>query len=102
MNILQPSNTTHLIVVQPRVTPDTLLVLEFTNKETKEVLELANTYTFISGVLTISFDLDVLESEQYSIEIRQNSKVIYRGLAFCTEQEPQNYKMTKGIYKEYV
>lgn len=102
MKILQPSNTTHIIVLNPRFEPTTLLVLEFTNKETKEVVEVANTYTFISSVLTMTFDLDVLESEQYSIEIRQNSKVIYRGLAYCTEQEPQDYKLTNGIYKEYV
>jgi hypothetical protein len=98
LKILQPSNTSHTITLQPRYDVTTLLVLEFTNKVTKEVLEIENTYTFISGVLVISFDLDVLESEQYSIEIRQNSNVIYRGLAFCTEQEPQDYKLTKDKF----
>jgi hypothetical protein len=98
LKILDPSNTTHLITVTPRVEPTTLIVLEFTNKNTKVVEEIENTYTYISGVLSVTFDLDVLESEQYSIEIRQNSHVIFRGLAFCTEQEPQDYKLTKDKY----
>ena len=98
MKILKPSNTTHLITLSPRVEPMTLLVLEFTNKVTKVVTELENTYGFANGVLTLNFDLTVLESEQYSIEVRQNSKVIYRGLVFCTEQEPQDYKLTKDKF----
>jgi hypothetical protein len=94
LKILKPSNTTHLITLNPRVDATTILVLELTNKVTKAVVEIANTYTYVSGVLTITFDLVVTESQYYSIEVRQNSKVIYRGVSFCTEQTPQDYKLT--------
>ena len=74
------------------------LVLKLTNKVTKEVTQLENTHTFIDGVLTMSFDFVVSESQYYSIEIRQDSQVIYRGVAFCTEQTPQDYKLTKDKF----
>ena len=98
MKILKPSNTSHSITLNPRKEANTLLVLELTNKITSEVLEIDNTYTFVSGVLTMVFDLVVSESQNYSIEVRQNSKVIYRGLAYCTEQNPQDYKLTKDKF----
>ena len=98
MKILKPSNTSHLITLNPRANPNTILVLEFINKVTKEVLDVENTYTFLGGVLTISFDLVVSEKETHSIEIRQKSEVIYRGVAFCTEQAPQDYKLTKDNF----
>jgi hypothetical protein len=98
LKILNPLNTTHLITLNPRVEPVTLLVLELTNKVTKEVIEVENTYTFLSGVLSMTFELGVSESQNYSIEVRQFSKVIYRGIAFCTGQTPQDYKLTKDKF----
>ena len=98
MKILQPSNTTHSITLTPRVDVTTILVLELTNKVTKAVVELENTNTYVSGVLTMGFDLVVTESQYYSIEVRQSGKVIYRGVAFCTEQTPQDYKLTKDKF----
>tara|TARA_R110000822_G_scaffold30374_3_gene88539 strand:- start:4850 stop:5155 length:306 start_codon:yes stop_codon:yes gene_type:complete len=98
LKILKPTNTTHSITLNPRKEANTLLVLELTNKVSNEVLEIENTYTFVSGVLTMSFDLVVSESQHYSIEVRQNSKVIYIGLAFCTEQMPQDYKLTSDKF----
>ena len=102
MKILDPINTTHSIILQPRVEPTTMLVLELTNKVSKEVLEVENTYIYDMGVLSITFDLSVLESEQYSIELRQFGKVIFRDLIFCTSQDSQNYKLTENKFKFYV
>lgn len=101
MKILNPQNTTHTITLQPRFDPTTDLVLEFTNEVSKVTNVLVNTYIFASGVLTISFDLEVIESDRYSIEIKENSKVIYTGNAFCTSQNIQDYKLTKDKYTYY-
>ena len=95
MKILDPSNTTHLITLQPRFAPLNPLILEFTNKVSKVISLVANSFVFEKGVMNITFDFNVLESEQYLIEITDNSVVIFRGSAFCTSQEPQDYKQTK-------
>jgi len=101
LKILNPQNTTHTITLQPRFDPTTNLVLELTNEVSKVTSVLINTYTFVSGVLNITFDLVVNESERFSIEIQENSKVIYRGNAFCTSQNIQDYKLTKDKYTYY-
>ena len=53
------------------------------------------------GVLTIPFDLEVLESDRYSIKIVEDSNIIYRGNVFCTSQNIQDYKLTKDKYTYY-
>ena len=117
MKILLPSNTTHIITLQPRFEPTQTLSLFLRNKVTgvttsddyEDELQgglqislgtqgVENTYTFINRVMTISFDLDVLESEQYSMIIKQGNIVMFRDLIFCTEQEPQDYKLTKDKF----
>lgn len=98
MKVLNPNNTNHTITLQPRFNPTTDLVVEFTNKVSKVISVLENTYTYTTGVLSINFDFTVVESEQYLIKITESGKVIYRGDAFCTSQSTQDYKLTKGKY----
>mgnify|MGYP003637481969 FL=1 len=117
MKILKPSNTTHSITLSPRFKPSQTLSLFLKNKITGQtiieddasdlqgglemvlgVYGVPNNYTFQSGVLELYFDLDVLEGVQYSIEIKEINTVLYRGLAYCTEQEPQDYKLTKDKF----
>ena len=87
--------------MQPRFNPSTDLVLDLTNEVSKVKTVIANTYTFVAGVVNITFDLVVNESDRFSIEIQENSKVIYRGNAFCTSQNVQDYKLTKDKYTYY-
>ena len=101
MKVLDPTNTTHIITLQPRFNPSTDLELELTDKVSKVVNVVSNTYVYLNGVLNISFDLEVLEGEQYYIEITETNKVIFRGSIFCTSQEPQYYKLTANKF-EYV
>ena len=101
MKVLDPRNTLHTIILQPRFNPTTDLVLEFTNEVTKVKSVLANSYTFVSGVVNITFTLIVNESDRFSIEILETDKTIYRGNAFCTAQDVQDYKLTKDKYTYY-
>jgi hypothetical protein len=101
LKILNPLNTTHTIILQPRFDPTTTLVLELTNEVSKVKTVITNTYTFVAGVVNITFDLVVNESDRFSIEILENSKTIYRGNAFCTAQNIQDYKLTKDKYTFY-
>ncbi len=98
MKILNPDNTTHQIVLQPRFDPTGSIILSFTNEVDKVVSEVLNTYTFENGVMSISFDLTVLEGNRYFIKALENNSVIYRGRAFATSQIPQDYSLTKGKY----
>ena len=98
MKILNPNNTTHTITLQPRFNPSSNLTLDFTNEVTDLVTNLSNSYTFVSGVLNITFDIDVLEGDRFSIEIKESNNVIYRGKSICTSQDSQDYKLTKNKY----
>ena len=119
MKILNPDNTTHYITLQPRFDPTSVLTLELTNEVTKEVIVIGlntdfdadlsgelemvfgfvgNIYVLENGVLVITFDLEVLESDRFTIKITQEDIVIYRGKVFVTNQNPQEYKLTKGKY----
>ena len=98
MKILDPTNTTHLITLQPRFKPTGVFVFNLTNEVTDIGVIIANTYTYVSGVLNLTFDLTVLEGQRYSIKLTENNVVIFRGKIFCTEQEPQDYKQTKNKY----
>lgn len=95
MKILNPNNTTHTITLLPRFSPLNPLILELTNKVSKVVSVVGNTFIYERGVLNIAFDFTVLESEQYLIEITDDSVVIFVDNIFCTAQDPQNYKLTK-------
>lgn len=98
MKILNPDNSTHTIVVQPRFDPVASLTFNLTNEVDNTENTILNTYTYISKVLSMTFDVDVLEGDRYAIEIKEGAKVIYRGKAFATSQTPQDYKLTEGKY----
>ena len=89
MKILNPNNTTHTITLQPRFNPSSNLTLDFTNEVTDLVTNLSNSYTFVSGVLNITFDIDVLEGDRFSIEIKESNNVIYRGNQFAQVKIPK-------------
>jgi len=95
LKILNPDNTTHIITLQPRFEPTAVLVVEFTNKVSKVITIADDIYTYDKGVMNIMFDFTCLEGEQYFIKITKNETVIFRGSIFCTNQEPQDYKITK-------
>ena len=117
MKILKPSNTTHSITLSPRFKPSGYLTLILKNKFTTQIsgeddkeglqseLELVlgffgleNSYTYVNDVMVLSFNLEVLEGVQYSIELKEINTVLYKGLAYCTEQSPQDYKLTKDKF----
>ena len=98
MKILNPDTTTHIITLQPRFEPTTDFVVEFTNMDSKVVTVVDDIYTYTSGVLNLMFDFTCLESEQYFIKITESDIVIFRGSIFCTNQDPQDYKISKDKF----
>jgi hypothetical protein len=98
MKIIKPAATAQSIVLDTRFYPQSSIVLELINEATEEVLIVANTYITLNGVTTVSFDLDTLEGDRFQIKITEGNHVVYRGKAFCTDQDPQDYKLTDNRY----
>ena len=99
MNILNPNVSNHTITLQPRFSPIGDLFVYLTNETTKVVSDLSNSYTYISGVLNTTFDIDVLEGDKFAIVINNQSNIIYKGKLFCTSQDSQDFKLTEGKFK---
>lgn len=98
MKVILPTNTTHNIVLEPRYYPSGAVSLEVINESTKDVTYPVITYVVLNGVMTATFDLTVLESDRYSIKIKDGLGVVYRGNLFSTSQTTQDYKLTKNKY----
>lgn len=120
LKILNPNNTTHTITLQPRFKPTGVFSLYFDNENSLptdysvqdgnendflngfgNILKLTsaeNTYTYVNGVLNITFDLTVIEGNRFALKVEESGVIIYRGNLFCTTQSPQDYKLTKNKY----
>lgn len=98
MKVLLPSNTTHTIKLNPRFYPTSTLSIEVIKEgyNTKETIE--PTYINYFGVLSVTFDLIGVEQDRFLIEITENNNVVYNGKLFFTEQDTQDFKLTKDTY----
>ena len=96
--VVNPDNTTHEIRLIPRVsvlsTLSMVLVNEFTNIETT----VAVTNLYDKGYLYLTFDFDFTERDNFSFTVFSDAMVIYRGNIFATTQNPQDFKLTEGVY----
>lgn len=98
MKILIPSNITQNIVIKPRFYPSSDVVLTLLNEATNESYILDNTYITLNGVTTITFDFNTSEGNRYQVEVLEGVHVVYKGKAFSTDQNTQDYELTKGRY----
>jgi hypothetical protein len=99
MKVLLPSNTTHDITIEPRYFTTSTISLEIYNESNRDVTTQDITYTVNGGVMIATFDLNVLEGDKFTFKMMEDGNVIYRCKAFGTEQDPQEYKLTKDKYK---
>lgn len=98
MKVLLPSNTTHSIVIEPRFYPTSTIDISIYNEYNKDVSTPSITYITTNGLTTCTFDLVVTEGQRFQLKIVEGSNVVYRGKAFATEQETQNFDLTKDVY----
>jgi len=98
MNVVNPNDTAHEIVIIPRYYPSDAIVVDLFNeaKQTSEIVE--NTYGVENGKLTLRFDYEFIEGGRFQIKITEASEVVYRGKIFATTQEPQNYSTSTNAY----
>lgn len=98
MIVINPNNTTHIINLIPRYTPNETIILELYNEQSQVFTEVVNTFTFINGIFELTFDFDFIEADNYQIKITDVNGVVYRGKLYSTAQETQDFKATTDKY----
>ena len=54
--------------------------------------------SYVDGKLQVEFDYTVAEGETFQIKIVNGTEIVYRGKLIATEQETQDYQITKDHY----
>ena len=96
--VVIPTDTTHEIRFIPRTYPETVLVVTIVDEFTEAETILSNTYYINGGYMFVTFDHTFTERDNYRLTISSNSDVIYRGNIFATSQDPQDFKLSQGVY----
>lgn len=97
MKVVDPNNTTHNIRLIPRAYLEPI-VLELYNEVTQVETVVPNMAIVSDGILSISFGFTFSEGDKYQIKLSNGTEILYRGKLFATTQQPQQYKMTEGLY----
>jgi hypothetical protein len=99
MNVINPENTTHTIILIPRFYPEEEIIFELTNEANNESETIENSYTVEDGIMNLTFDFSFLNKQRYSFKLTNDLGVIFRGKILATTQETQNFKQTFEIYE---
>jgi hypothetical protein len=98
MIVLNPTDTTHGFNFIPRFIPSDELILQLYNETLQTTQTIDNTYVYLDGIITMTFDLDCTESQKFQVKILEGTQVIYRDKIFVTSQDTQAFKATKDHY----
>ena len=96
--VIDPNSTTHTLKVIPRFYPSNDITVTLYNESSQEDETLVTTYNVDNNKLVINFTYTFVENDKRQIKIVEGSDVIFRGKLFATSQEPQEYKLTQGVY----
>ena len=102
MNIINPNIAEQSISILPRGY-DALLptAIVFTNEDTaKETIIPSEQTRYISNELVLDLLTDIFsEGERYTMEVLQNTALIFRGKAFVTEFTDINYSINNQEFQ---
>jgi hypothetical protein len=98
MIVLNPTDTTHGFNFIPRFIPSDELILQLYNETLQTTQTIDNTYVYLYGIITMTFDLVCTESQKFQLKILEGTEVIYRDKIFVTSQDTQAFKATKDHY----
>ena len=96
--VIDPSNSTHTLSVVPRFYPTTSLVVALYNEATNVTATPSATYVITNGKLDITFTFTFAENDRHQLKVTEGTQVVYRGKTLTTSQEPQDFKLTNGLY----
>ena len=98
MKVVDPNNTTHTINLIPRIYSVSSIDLSLYNEATQVTTSVTDAYSVTDGVATIIFDFTFEDNDKYQFKLVDGSEVVYRGKLIATAQDPQDYKLTDGLY----
>lgn len=98
MKVLLPSLSNHTITTEPRFFPSLVLNMQLKNEATGVFTDVIPSYVTANGVTKFTFNLAGVEGDRYSVKMTEGTNVVYRCKMFFTQQTPQDYKITKGLY----
>ncbi len=96
--VINPDNTTHTLKVIPRFYPNLDITVYLYNEATQVTETPSNTYNITNGKLNVTFDFTFVNKDRHQIKISEGEKVVYRGKLVTTNQDPQDFKLTDGLY----
>lgn len=97
MTILRPNLSTQTITIIPRYDIPSVSI-SLLNEETQFNNLFTCSTSYGNGYMTISFELTVLETESFNLEVKDGNVVLFRGKAFATDETNlENYKLSKGL-----
>ena len=96
--VVIPTDTTHEIRFIPRAYPENVLIVTIVDEFTEAETILSNNYYIDKGYMFVEFDHTFEERDNYRLTISSDSDVIYRGNLFATSQNPQDFKLSQGVY----
>ena len=98
MEVFLPITTQQTLTVIPRWNSP-IVSLRLSNEETgiADIFTIPIT-TYDNGYLSMDFAYDFTEGGRYVLELKDNAgKLLWRGKAISTDQDPQTYKMNADI-----
>lgn len=98
MNVVNPEDSEHTIKLIPRYYPTDAISLSLFNEATQSSETVDNEYTVTDGNFFLTFTYEFTENQRFQIKLKEDSEVVYRGKLISTTQQPQEYKVTQGVY----
>jgi hypothetical protein len=98
MEVFLPIATQQTLTIIPRYNSGTV-TLSVRDEETDLSQEFNILDTrYDNGYLSMDFSYDFKETGSYSLEVKDNAaKILWRGKAIATAQDPQDFKMNVDI-----
>ena len=96
--VVDPTNSTHTLSVVPRFYPNLDITVSLYNEATQETDTPTNTYNIDNGKLLITFDYTFVNRETFQLKVAEGENVVYRGKIEVTDQDPQDFNLTKDVY----
>jgi hypothetical protein len=98
--IVNPTQATHVIQVQGRFRTNEALTLYLTNELTRLTILTECIFVKLSNDRTqLTFDFTFKEGQRFSVLIKEELLVYYRGKLLATSQDTQEFKTTEGYIK---
>ena len=96
--VIDPDNSTHTLSVTPRFYPSNALVVSLYNEASQVTSTPSATYNITNGKLNIEFTFTFVDKDRHQVKVTEGTSVVYRGKLLTTTQDPQDFKLTDGLY----